>query len=69
MDLVIAILKLMNPVTPNLKNLSILQIFLPALDDGLADRFNQLFTEFTRQGKREHRGELMFLLDEYGKKE
>ena len=38
--------------------------FLQATVDGLADRFNQLFKEFTRQGKHEHRNELVFLLGE-----
>ena len=38
--------------------------FLPATVDGLADRFNQLPKEFTRQGKHENRNELTFLLDE-----
>ena len=38
--------------------------FLPATVDGLADRFNQRFKECRRQGKHEHRNELVFLLDE-----
>ena len=38
--------------------------FLPATVDTFADRFNQLFKKFTRQGKREHRNKLVFLLDE-----
>ena len=38
--------------------------FLPATVDGRADRVNQLFKEFIRQGKHEHRNELVFLLDE-----
>ena len=38
--------------------------FLPATVDGLARRFDQSFKEFTRQGKHEHRNELVFLLDE-----
>ena len=37
-------------INPNVK-------FLPTTVDGLADRFNQLFKEFMRQGKHEHRNE------------
>ena len=32
--------------------------------EGLRKRFHELYTEFTRQGKHEHRDELVFLLDE-----
>ena len=38
--------------------------FLPATVQGLRKRFHELYTEFTRQGKHEHRKELVFLLDE-----
>ena len=30
----------------------------------LRKRFHELYTEFTRQGKHEHRNDLVFLLDE-----
>ena len=38
--------------------------FLPATIEGLCERFRTLWTAFTRQGKYEHRNEIMFLLDE-----
>ena len=38
--------------------------FLPAPVEGLRKRFHELYTEFTREGKHEHRSELVFLLDE-----
>ena len=38
--------------------------FLPATVEGLRERFHEFYTEFTRQGKHEHRNELVFLLDE-----
>ena len=38
--------------------------FLPASNNGLPERFNQLSKEFMRQGKHEHRNELVFLLYE-----
>ena len=38
--------------------------FLPATVEGLRKRFHELYTEFTRQGKHEHRNERAFLLDE-----
>ena len=38
--------------------------FLPATIEGLCDRFHTLWTDFTRQGKHEHRNEIVFLLDE-----
>ena len=38
--------------------------FLPATVDGLVERFSELFKEFIREGKHEHRNELVFLLDE-----
>ena len=38
--------------------------FLPATVDELSKRFNELFIEFIRQKKHEHRNELVFLLDE-----
>ena len=38
--------------------------FIPATSEGLRKRFHELYTEFTRQGKHEHRNELVFLLDE-----
>ena len=44
-------------VNPNVK-------FLPATEEGLRRCFHELHKEFTRQGKREHRNELVFLLDE-----
>ena len=37
---------------------------LPKTVKGLRDSFNELFCEFTRQGKHEHRNELVFLLDQ-----
>ena len=38
--------------------------FLPATEEGLQRRFHELYKEFARQGKHEHRNELVFLLDE-----
>ena len=38
--------------------------FLPATVAELSKRFNELFIEFIRQKKHEHRNELVFLLDE-----
>ena len=38
--------------------------FLPATIEGLCERLRTLWTEFTRQGKHEHRNEIVFLLDE-----
>ena len=38
--------------------------FLPATVEGLRKRFHELYTEFTRQGKHEHRNELALLSDE-----
>ena len=32
--------------------------------EGLRKRFHELYTEFAREGKHEHRNELVFLLDE-----
>ena len=60
MDL--AILKTLNPtmnpdIQPNVK-------FLLATVEELRKRFHELYTEFTRQGKHEHRNEVVFLLDE-----
>ena len=37
---------------------------LPAIVAELWDRFNELFCEFTQDKRREHRNELVFLLDE-----
>ena len=37
---------------------------LPATAEWLRKRFHELYTEFTLQGKHEHRNELVFLLDE-----
>ena len=36
----------------------------PATVEGIRKRFYKLYTEFTRQGKHEHRNELVFLLKE-----
>ena len=44
-------------VQPNMK-------LLPATLEGLLKHFHELYTEFRRQGKHEHRNELVFLLDE-----
>ena len=44
-------------IQPNVK-------FLPATVEGLRERFHELYTEFTRQGKHEPINELVFLLDE-----
>ena len=44
-------------IKPNVK-------FLSATIEGLCDRFHTLWTQFTRQGKHEHRNEIVFLLDE-----
>ena len=44
-------------IQPNVK-------FLPAKVEGLRKRFHELYTEFTRQKKHEHRNEVVFLLDE-----
>ena len=38
--------------------------FLPATVEGLRKRFHELYTEFTQQGRHEHRNGLVFLLDE-----
>ena len=38
--------------------------FLPTTADGLVERFRELFKEFIREGKHEHRNEFVFLLDE-----
>ena len=44
-------------IKPNVKS-------LPTTVEGLRRRFHELYTEFTRQRKHEHRNELVFLLDE-----
>ena len=38
--------------------------FLPVTVEGLRKRFHELYTEFTRQGKHEHKNKLVFLSDE-----
>ena len=38
--------------------------FLPPVVEGLQRRFHELYKEFTRQGKHEHRNEHEFLLDD-----
>ena len=38
--------------------------FLPASIEGLCKRFRTLWAAFTREGKHEHRNEIVFLLDE-----
>ena len=38
--------------------------FLPATIEGLCKRLHTLWTEFTRQGKHEHRNEIVFVFDE-----
>ena len=38
--------------------------FLPATVDGLCKRLRKLWKEFTREGKHEHRNEIVFILDE-----
>ena len=38
--------------------------FLSAAVEKLIKRFHELYTEFTRQGKHEHKNQLVFLLDE-----
>ena len=43
--------------------------FLPATVEGLQRLFHELYKEFTRQGKHEHRNELVFLLDELLRKD
>ena len=43
--------------------------FLPTTVGGLQRRFHELYIEFTRQGKHEHRNELVFLLDELLRKD
>ena len=60
--------KYTNTVIPNLMNqysgYKPKVKFLPAIVDGLVERFRELFKEFIREGKHEHRNELVFLLDE-----
>ena len=51
------------------KDLSNAVRFLPSTQQGLQKRFNELFYEFTRNKKYEHRNELVFILDEMLRRE